>query len=160
LIDEIDSRFREELQENCFEGITCFPGYMSSFGKGELITQWCYDIGVVSKQWALCGLKRFEDYFGIPLDVFATISFGGDGQNDPHFVPNFEQVIKKQAPGLLSPIGVFLVQTSKEQERIVESVKRLGWPKDRLIVLSEESHGTLWCERLRNGLRESLVLLD
>ena len=160
LIDAIDSRFRKELQDKGFVGLTCFPGYVSSFGEGDHITQWSYDIGVVSKQWALFGLKRFEEYFGIPLDAFATISFGGDGTNDPHFVPNFGEVIKKQAPELLSPHGVFLVQTSKEQERIAESVIALGWPKDRLIVLSEESHGTLWCERLRNGLRESLVLSD
>jgi len=126
---------------------------VSSFGEGEHITQWSYDIGVVSKQWALRGLKRFEDYFGIPLDVFATISFGGDGPNDRHFVPNFEQVIKKQAPGLLSPIGVFLVQTSKEQDRIVESVEKFGWPQDRILALSG---GGLWCQRLREGLREGL----
>jgi len=153
LIDEIDSRFLEELQKIGLDGITCFPGYVSSFGEGEHITQWSYDIGVVSKQWALRGLKRFEDYFGIPLDVFATISFGGDGPNDRHFVPNFEQVIKKQAPGLLSPIGVFLVQTSKEQDRIVESVEKFGWPQDRILALSG---GGLWCQRLREGLREGL----
>lgn len=156
VLDAIGEKLQANLDKAGLGGLTCFPGYVSSFGVGEHVAQGSIEVSASSKQAALLGFKQFEARYGIPLDAFATISFGGDGPNDPFFVPNFEQVIKEQAPGLLTPRGVFLIQTSEIQERIAESVRTLGWPDDRIVVLSD-SDGHLWCDRLRRGLSKTLA---
>jgi hypothetical protein len=155
IIAEIDDVFKEYLKEREITGIACFPGFQQSFGFGDHVIQFSYDIGVISKALALRSLNTdLEKAYGIPLDVTAKIFFGGDGFNDIFFLTNFDENVRRQAPGLLSPAGKFLVQPGFEQHEVVDGVKNI-WPEERVVVLSEQ-HGELWCERLRIGYREIL----
>ena len=153
IIAAIDTRFREYLEENEMAGLTCFAGFQQSFGFGEHVTQFSFDVGAISKGLALPSLRMFESIYGIPVDARAQLWFGGDGANDIFFVKNFDQHIARVAPGLLAPRGTFLVQPGWEQEELKKGVIAHGWPEHRVVQLRD---GGLWCERLRAGFREVL----
>ncbi len=158
IITEIDREFKECLQGKGVTGIASFPGFQQSFGIGEHVIQFSYDIGSISKEIALRALNcDLERAFGIPLDVKATISFGGDGSNDVFFLNDFDENVRRQAPGLLNPKGKFLIQPGFEQQEVAAGVKKL-WPQERVVILSNQ-HGQLWCERLRAGYDENSHIL-
>lgn len=155
VIAEIDRTFASHLKDQGIDGLSCFPGFQHSFGVGNEVIQFSFDVGVISKSLAVHSLRLFETTYGLPIDARAPIWFGGDGANDIFFVKNFDQSVARSAPGLLSPRGPFLIQPGWEREEVKKGVIAHGWAEDQVIELPE---GGLWCERLRAGFREAEAL--